>query len=102
MMSPTDTLPLVVTIPDFGAAALNHKSENPSYEAARAGVFPVIEYGIGQKVKRKVVPVRRALKEIAGNDPAMLEAVTNDFFVRWRALVESRQEKRRRRKSGAP
>lgn len=99
----TVALPITVTVPDFGAVAFNFKSENPSYEAAKAGVFPVIEYGAGEKVKRKVVPVRRALQEIAGNDQALLALVTKDFAAKWAALVEAKKEKRRRRRSsGAP
>lgn len=96
-MSPTDTLPLTVSIPDFGAVVFDHKSENPSYEAARAGVFPVIEYGVGEKVKRKRVPVRVALQRIAGNDQSILEALTKDFLSKWNALTETKKEKWRRR-----
>jgi hypothetical protein len=100
-MSPADTPPLCVTIPEFGLLTFG-LGTNPSYEAARRGLFPVIQYGGGPKVQRFRVAVRPALRHIAGNDPATFEAMTADFFAKWRALVESRKEKRRHGRSGAP
>jgi len=66
-------LPMTISVPDYGLIAFD-LSRSASYEAARAGVIPVIEV---QGKKR--VPVRVALRKIAGDDPEVLKAVVDDF-----------------------
>jgi len=66
-------IPITTSVPDYGFIALGLQ-RNGSYEAAKAGIFPVIEV---QGKKR--VPVRAALSKLAGNDPDVLRAVTEDF-----------------------
>jgi hypothetical protein len=71
-------LPVTVSVPDYGAVALE-LGRNSSYVAAKAGVFPTIEV---QGKKR--VPLRKALRLLAGDDPSDLEAVARDFLSKLR------------------
>ena len=73
-MNATDRdLPITTSVPDYGFIALGLQ-RNGSYEAAKAGIFPVVEV---QGKKR--VPVRAALRKLAGDDPEVLKAVVDDF-----------------------
>jgi hypothetical protein len=66
-------LPITTSVPVYGLIALGlHR--NGSYEAAKAGIIPVIEV---QGKKR--VPVRVALRKLAGDDPEVLKAIVDDF-----------------------
>lgn len=71
-------IPVTVSVPEYGEAALG-LGRNPSYAAAIAGVIPTVEV---QGKKR--VPLRVALLRLAGDDPALLEAVTKDFLLKLR------------------
>jgi hypothetical protein len=66
-------LPITISVPDYGLIALGLQRSG-SYEAATAGIIPVIEV---QGKKR--VPVRAALRKLAGDDPEVLKAIVNDF-----------------------
>jgi hypothetical protein len=74
-------IPVTVSVPEYGAAALG-LSRNGSYAAAIAGIFETIEV---QGKKR--VPVRKNLRRLAGDDPGILEAVTRDFLSKLRRKV---------------
>jgi hypothetical protein len=66
-MSPRETsLPLTLSVRLFGKLVFN-LSENSSYTAAARGDFPTIPMGL---LKR--VPVRQALRQLAGDDPEVL------------------------------
>ena len=71
-------IPVTVSVPEYGEAALG-LSRNGAYAAANAGIFEIIEV---QGKKR--VPVRKNLQRLAGDDPAILEAVTRDFLSKLR------------------
>jgi hypothetical protein len=71
-------IPVTVSVPEYGQAALG-LSRNGSYAAAIAGVIETIEV---QGKKR--APVRKNLLRLAGDDPAILEAVTRDFLSKLR------------------
>jgi hypothetical protein len=76
-MKPTSPgLPLTVSIPVYGDIAYG-LSRNSSYAAARFGVFPTVD----ARGKRRV-PVRLALRQLAGGDEAVLETVTRDFAIK--------------------
>jgi hypothetical protein len=66
-------LPLTLSVPQWGRLAFEI-SENPAYAAADRGDIPTIEMG-----GKRRVPVRVALRQLAGDDPAVLEAVTEDL-----------------------
>jgi hypothetical protein len=70
-------LPITISVPVYGLIALGLQ-KNGSYEAAKAGKIPVIEV---QGKKR--VPVRIALRKIAGDDPEVLKAITADFAAKF-------------------
>jgi hypothetical protein len=89
-----ESLPITCSIPEFGAVVYDHKSDNPSYELAKRGDIPVIEYGSGAKVKRKRVPVRVALQQMAGNDPGTLEALARDFVAKLEVVRARAKSKR--------
>jgi hypothetical protein len=69
-----ESLPLTMSVPRWGRLIWGI-SENSSYAAADRGDIPTIEMG---RLRR--VPVRRGLRQLAGDDPAVLEAVTRDFL----------------------
>jgi hypothetical protein len=71
-------LPLTESVPVFGEIVWG-LGRNPSYEAAKAGVIPTIEVR-----GKKRVPVRVALRRLAGDDPTILEALTKDFLSKLR------------------
>jgi hypothetical protein len=73
-------IPITTSVPDYGFIALGLQ-RNGSYEAAKAGIFPVIEV---QGKKR--VPVRAALSKLAGDDPEVLKAITDDFASKFSRL----------------
>jgi hypothetical protein len=91
-MSLTDALPITVSVPEYGFVAFG-LGTNPSYEAARRGDFPTLEYGLGDKVKRKRVPVRVALQRLAGNDQALLEALSRDFIAKLKIFREDNRKR---------
>ena len=68
-------LPITISVPDYGLIVFE-LGRSGSYEAAKAKAesFPVIEV---QGKKR--VPVRVALRKLAGDDPEVLKAITADF-----------------------
>jgi hypothetical protein len=75
-------LPITISVPEYGLIALGlHR--NGSYEAAKAGVIPVIEV---QGKKR--VPVRVALRKLAGDDSEVLKAVVADFASKFFRLKD--------------
>lgn len=75
-----DDLPITISVPVFGKLGLGLE-KNGSYDAAKAGIFPIIEV---QGKKR--VPVRQALRKIAGDDPEVLRAVFADFAAGLRRM----------------
>jgi hypothetical protein len=79
-MDTSDCLPITTSVPEYGLIALDLQRSG-SYEAAKAGVFPVIEV---QGKKR--VPVRAALRKLAGDDPEVLKAVASDFASKFLRL----------------
>src|ERR1700682_1073022 len=78
-MDTSDCLPITTSVPEYGLIALDLRSG--SYEAAKAGIFPVIEV---QGKKR--VPVRAALRKLAGDDPDVLKAGAADFASKFLRL----------------
>lgn len=83
-MSGSDTsLPITTSVPEYGLIALG-LARNGSYDAAKSGIIPVIEV---QGKKR--VPVRVALQKLAGNDPALLEALATDFALKFQQMNTS-------------
>ena len=74
MSNPESALPITMSIPQFGRIVFEI-GENSSYAAAERGDIPTIVIGC-----RKRVPVRVALRRLAGDDPSMLERVTADFL----------------------
>jgi hypothetical protein len=85
-------VPVTLSVPDFGRAALDVGS-NTSYEAAERGDIPVIK--VGPKLKR--VPVRQALLKLAGGDHAMLEKLTADFLQRLQKIEQQKDRRGRLR-----
>jgi hypothetical protein len=79
-MDTSDCLPITTSVPEYGLIALDLQRSG-SYEAAKAGIFPVIEV---QGKKR--VPVRAALRKLAGDDPDVLKAVAADFASKFLQL----------------
>ena len=75
-------LPITISVPEYGLIAFN-LSRSASYEAAKAEVIPVIEV---QGKKR--VPVRVALRKLAGDDPDVLKAVVDDFALKFFRLKD--------------
>jgi hypothetical protein len=71
-------IPVTVSVPEYGKAALG-LSRSGSYAAANAGAFETVDV---QGKKR--VPVRKNLRKLTGDDPAVLEAVTRDFLSKLR------------------
>ena len=75
-------LPITMSVPDWGHIAFD-LCRSGSYEAAKvkAESFPVIEV---QGKKR--VPVRVALRRLAGDDVEVLRAITADFAAKFSRL----------------
>jgi hypothetical protein len=73
MKSSEIALPLTVSVPQFGKLVFDI-GENSSYAAAERGDIPTIEMG-----GKKRVPVRVALRRLAGDDAVVLESLTRDF-----------------------
>lgn len=69
-------LPLTMSVPQFGKLVFEI-SENSSYAAAERGDIPTIEMG-----GKKRVPVRVALRRVAGDDPTVLDALTKDLLAK--------------------
>jgi hypothetical protein len=69
-------LPLTMSVPQFGKLVFDI-SDNSAYAAAERGDIPTIEMG-----GKKRVPVRIALRRLAGDDAALLEAVTRDLLLK--------------------
>lgn len=76
-MDANESLPITTSVPEYGLIALGLQ-RNGSYEAAKAGVIPVIEV---QGKKR--VPVRSALQRLAAGDPETLRALAADFAFKF-------------------
>jgi hypothetical protein len=74
MSKPERPLPLTMSVPTYGRLVFDI-SENSAYAAAERGDIPTIPMG-----GKKRVPVRVALGRLAGNDPALLEALTRDLM----------------------
>ena len=66
-------LPLTMSIPLWGRLVYGI-GEASSYAGADRGDFPTIKMG---RLRR--VAVRAGLRKLAGDDPAVLEAVTKDL-----------------------
>ena len=77
-------LPITARVADWGLIVYD-LGRTASYEAAKAQAkvkgFPVIEV---QGKKR--VPVRVGLRELAGDDPEVLRAITADFASKFYKL----------------
>jgi hypothetical protein len=67
------TLPLTMSVPQFGKLVFEI-GESSAYAAAERGDIPTIEMG-----GKKRVPVRVALRRVAGDDPAVLDALMKDL-----------------------
>jgi hypothetical protein len=72
----TQALPITVSVTVFARIALSITSENAAYDAAKRGDFPTFK--VGPKIMR--VPVRAALRQLAGGDQAILENLAADFL----------------------
>ena len=72
-----ESLPLTMDVVTWGRLVWGIKSENSSYAAADRGDYPTINIG---RLRR--VPVRAGLRQLAGDDPAVLEAVTKDLLAK--------------------
>jgi hypothetical protein len=70
----------------FGKLVFN-LSENSSYTAAARGDFPTIPMG---RLKR--VPVRQALRQLAGGDPELAEAIGKDLLEKLEKLEAAKLE----------
>jgi hypothetical protein len=70
------SLPLTMSVPQYGRLVLNI-GEASSYAAADRGDFPTIKMGGLRRV-----PVRVGLRQLAGNDPAVLDAMTKDLCAK--------------------
>lgn len=73
------TLPITMSVPQFGKLVFEI-GENSAYAAAERGDIPTIEMG-----GKKRVPVRIALRRVAGDDPVLLDAVTKDLLLKLEA-----------------
>lgn len=69
----TFAIPMTVSIPLYGRLVLEI-GENSAYAAAERGEIPVIKVG-----GKKRVPVRAALRELAGGDQVTLDKLVADF-----------------------
>jgi hypothetical protein len=76
MGSHENALPLTLAVPEYGRLVFNI-GEASSYAAADRGDIPTIEMG---RLRR--VPVRIALRRLAGDDVGMLEALTKDLSAK--------------------
>jgi hypothetical protein len=77
MMGKRETgLPLTLSVPRYGKLVYE-VSDDSSYAAAKRGDWPTINVG-----GKKRVPVRLALRQLAGDDAALLEAVTRDLLLK--------------------
>lgn len=74
-------LPLTMSVPKFGKLVFEI-GENSSYAAAERGDIPTVEMG-----GKKRVPVRVALRRVAGNDDALLETLTKDLLAKLNAVA---------------
>jgi hypothetical protein len=89
------SLPLTLSVPLFGRLVFD-LSDNSAYAAAERGDIPTILMG---RLKR--VPVRQALRQIAGGDPELAEAIGKDLLNKLEKLelekLETAPKKRRAR-----
>lgn len=79
-------IPVTVSVPEYGEAALG-LGRNGSYGAKNAGLIETVEVQGKDRV-----PVRKNLRRLAGDDPAVLEAVTKDFALKLKLLRAARFE----------
>jgi len=70
------SLPLTLSVPQYGKMVYGI-GENSSYAAADRRDFPTIKMGGLRRV-----PVRAGLRQLAGNDPAVLDAMTKDLCAK--------------------
>jgi hypothetical protein len=78
-MRATDDMPITISVPVYGQIVFG-LGRYGSYEAAKpGGKIPIIEV---QNKKR--VPWRVGLRQIAGNDAELLDALTTDFVAKYR------------------
>jgi hypothetical protein len=76
-MSKRETaLPLTMSVPQFARLVFDI-GLNSAYAAAERGDIPTILMG-----GKKRVPVRIALRQLAGDDAALLEAITRDLLIK--------------------
>ena len=78
-----EDLLLTVSVPDWGRAAYG-VGPYASYEAARRGDFPTVDVAC-----QKRVPVRLALRNLVGDDPAEIESV----IARLREIVGAKKKR---------
>jgi hypothetical protein len=83
-----DPLPLTVPVAFYCRVALGI-GENASYAAVASGDIPALRFG--PKLLR--VPLRAALRKLAGDDPATLEKLTADFIEKVRK-IQPREDRR--------
>ena len=69
-----DALPITTDVPTYGKAVYG-LGRNGSYDAAKSGVIPTIP--VQGKLR---VPVRVALRKLAGDDASIFEALASDFL----------------------
>jgi len=69
-------VPLTMSIPQWGRLVYGI-GENSSYAAADRRDFPTIKKGGLRRV-----PVRAGLRQLAGDDPAVLDAMTKDLCAK--------------------
>jgi hypothetical protein len=80
-MDATNDMPITTSVPVYGEIVYG-LGRYGSYEAAKpGGVIPTIEV---QNKKR--VPWRVGLRQIAGNDAELLDALTRDFVAKYLKL----------------
>jgi hypothetical protein len=79
-MDAVDDVGLTTSVPEFGYGAYDC-GRNPSYEAAKRGVFSTVEV----QGKKRVV-WRAELRKLAGDDPLVFEGMVKDFLMKLRKL----------------
>jgi hypothetical protein len=85
-------MPVTMPVTEFGEVAFG-LGRNGSYAAANKGTFEIFEV----QGKKHVSP-RKELRKLAGDDPAVLEAVMKDFALK---LKRHRTSESKRRKAAA-
>jgi hypothetical protein len=82
-MDAMDSPSLTVSVPAFGYGVYD-LGRNASYEAAKRGAWATVDV----QGKKKVV-WRTELRRLAGDDPAVFEAMVKDFLMKLRKLKKA-------------